>query len=149
MNSKYILTSDGKLHYVDDELYHYGVVGMKWGVRRGNAQKAYEKASKKLDRLTGKVDKAESKARQKYAKLNRKSASIFATSKSVSRAEFKASKSQSRANVKMQKALKWYSKMEKTFADTPVKMNKDQADLGKKYMDLLNERAERRMKIHY
>lgn len=31
----------------NDELYHYGVTGMKLGVRRGNATKAYNKAIKK------------------------------------------------------------------------------------------------------
>lgn len=28
----------------NNELYHYGVVGMKWGVRRGNSAQAYEKS---------------------------------------------------------------------------------------------------------
>ena len=39
------------------ELYHYGVLGMKWGIRRGNTAKAYTKASKKLTKLDKKVDK--------------------------------------------------------------------------------------------
>ena len=33
MESKYIITSDGKL-LTDAELYHWGIKGMKWGVRR-------------------------------------------------------------------------------------------------------------------
>ena len=38
------------LAYETNELQHYGVLGMKWGVKR-NPTKAYIKASKKRDRL--------------------------------------------------------------------------------------------------
>ena len=41
-NTNYVLTSDGSFAS-DEELYHYGVMGMKWDVRKNPAQ-AYEKA---------------------------------------------------------------------------------------------------------
>ena len=39
---------------MENELRHYGVLGMKWGVRR-NSSKTYAKASKKLSKLDKKV----------------------------------------------------------------------------------------------
>ena len=32
-NTNYVLTSDGSF-ISEDELYHWGIKGMKWGVRR-------------------------------------------------------------------------------------------------------------------
>ena len=61
----------------NDELMHYGVLGMKWGVHRGHASKAYGKASKKLNKLENKVDKAEQKADKAMYKADKRSYGFF------------------------------------------------------------------------
>lgn len=128
---EYILTSDG-------ELYHYGVLGMKWGVRRGNTGKAYAKASKKLQKLDNKVTKARDKAYAKREKADAKYDSMFSTAKGRAKADAKARKAQQEYIKRTRKAQKWLRSMEKTFKDTDISMSKEQADMGKRYMDTID-----------
>lgn len=54
----------------EEDIEHYGVLGMKWGVRH-NTAKAYSKASAKKARLENKVVKTRNKYLKKSAKANR------------------------------------------------------------------------------
>ena len=85
-------------HY--DELYHYGVEGMKWGVIRANRiNKKIDRISAKNEKLTNKryaLDKKAAKAR--YISVRKKGGvGLLPTRKSV-KLEYKAAKLEKKAN---------------------------------------------------
>lgn len=87
--SEYIVT---RVNNTND-LYHYGVIGMKWGVRH-NAAKAYSKAVTKSNKLQDKVEKTG----QNYAKKSQK-ANTGVSTRYLKR-QAKADKLQAKANKK-------------------------------------------------
>lgn len=141
-----LLSKRGEEHlsnyvYRDGELCHYGVIGMKWGVRRGRTAKAYEKASKKLQKLDKKADKQLERAYNQRDRAYAKADSFFSTERGRRKALARANKAMRDATRSANKARRWVRSMEKTFANTDVSLTKEQVDMGRKYLDVMNRRT--------
>lgn len=121
-------------YYNQDDLLHYGVIGMKWGIKRGNAAGAYAKASKKLAKIDKRIEKHQAKARKMHKKTDG-----FDLRRSAH--EEKAQRATQKSIRQMRKAEKWVKKMDKAFKDTSFKLTKDQIAIGRKYSDMLNTRS--------
>lgn len=120
----------------ENELMHYGVLGMRWGIRKGRASQAYSRGVKKLK----KIDKEANRLERKSAHMD------YQSSKKMARGNIeKGMKLQGKAkklhykSVKLQnKGKNFYKKMEKEFADVDAKtLNQADIDYGKRYANIV------------
>lgn len=119
----------------EEYLQHYGVLGMRWGIRKGNASGAYEKASKKLQKLNNKVVKTNKKANKDLSKaiVSSWGGGLYVNKKRME----KAAKSQQKYVKAVYKANKWLQSMEKEFAKTDINVKSIYSELGEQYVNTL------------
>jgi hypothetical protein len=138
----------------EQELQHYGVVGMKWGVRhakrlssKGNTEKSTKVMSKHYTKAANKIATTQKKAVEKNlkaAKLQKKALKKEAnatTEKQYQKARkktFKANKQQLKAAKIQKKSMKFEKKMEKTFSTVKInEIDREALERGKKYTYML------------
>lgn len=128
-----------------NELYHFGVIGMKWGVhkarkfaasgqtekREATLSKIDAKATKKLQKINTRYEKRQARADRKFDKAERKSNSFLSSERSARKAFRKASKEQFRANKIALKGKKWYERMIKEYKKAGISMSKENQEIGK------------------
>ena len=103
---------------MDDEIYlaHYGVLGMKWGVRH-DPRSAFTKASNKADKLLIKVMKANERATHAQNKARKTRYGITDTGRTIwERRQIKAGKANRKADKATRKAEKWIRQMNHEFS---------------------------------
>lgn len=94
-------------------LAHYGVLGMRWGVRH-DPQKAYSKASTKFKKLATKSDKAFDKSTKYSKRANNRRIGSNKREAEIARRAYQKSKRYAK------RASNWYESMQKAFADQTV-----------------------------
>ena len=123
----------------NEELMHYGVLGMKWGVRKANIQAA--RAQARVDKL--KIKKREQdkllRAKTKVNKLNNEEAELKRKLKGKDN-EPEESKSPSAKNVSK------HPKKLSDVSDEDLRVRINRLEMEKRYKDLVSEKYQKEVK---
>ena len=123
---------------MENELQHYGVVGMRWG-RRKNVSRAFGKASKKADRLTNKANKADLKVEKLTSKQSKYES--LGDSDKANKTSAKLEKATAKRNLKQEKADKWISSMSSTFKTAKMsEISYEDLIAGQNYVTMLRKK---------
>lgn len=112
-------------YYPTDELHHYGVIGMRWGVRRSKKELARAQNASERDKALSKLNKHREKAANKVNSLNRQNA----------RLQTKAARNDTMASIYARKAAR-----EKSAAHGPTSLMKTK--IQKRYHEFQSVRAQ-------
>ena len=129
------------------ELQHHGILGMKWGIRKGRYAESYAKGVKKLKKLDRDANEFERKSKhRKYqaAKLRNKAyrtRNANRRERILSKAaswEARGAKLEYSAERYRNKGKKFYKKMERAFEGVDTKsLNKEDVEYGKRYLNAI------------
>lgn len=129
-----------------NELKHYGVLGMKWGVRHDRSSSAFRKASKKANKYRRKADKNSALSSKYEAKAHKQATSkalkiLYGrdTRDRLSGKRLRLSENRSKKASKYTKKYnKWTSKMSEAFSNVKVSdISERDLQIGSNYIDLL------------
>ena len=127
---------------MEEYIAHYGVLGMKWGVRH-NPQRAYDKSVKKVNRIQKRADKFTKKANKYFNKGVSKSGGLFANDKKAQKSFNTAAKKSRKALRQVQKGAKWIKRMEKEFSkQTVVTIDSSIIEAGKTFTNRISSAAD-------
>ena len=113
-----------------DELYHHGVKGMKWGVRK---QLDPAKAQRKLYKYEERYQKQIAKANKKLAKADKRATSYWYNEDEVISKYRSAARSKKKADKIARKGAKLYERMKSQLDD--ALFTEESTKLGQTFVD--------------
>jgi len=125
----------------DDVLMHYGVKGMRWGVRRTQKQLANASSKEAHDKAVSTLNKHRQKGVAEIKKLSKKATKIEAKrEKQINKDDIKAAKLHRKALDKQAKSTKWYTSSDKA---VKLKLKAEKLELKANRIKARSEQTQR------